>query len=271
MVETARTVPPKNQPTQRAVQSDAGAPVHFDSSIGLDEVLEQARDHLQLQMLLIEVASCDDQADFALIARAYHFAKKYHEGQTRKSGHPFLHHCVEVARLLAQLRMDHTTVAAGLLHDLIEDTPATYADVAGQFGDKIAHLIDGVTKIDQLNYESREARQAETYRKMLLSMVKDIRVMLIKLVDRLHNMRTLEHMKPETQERIAHETLEVYAPLAHRFGLARIRWELEDSSLKFLEPEIYRELRDKVAMKRRERDAYIEEFKAPIEENVGGV
>ncbi|MBT5324647.1 MAG: bifunctional (p)ppGpp synthetase/guanosine-3',5'-bis(diphosphate) 3'-pyrophosphohydrolase [Gemmatimonadetes bacterium] len=268
MAETARTVPRKNQSTQRAVQSDADAPVHLDSSIGLDEVLEQAHDHLQLQMLLIEVASCDDQADFALIARAYHFAKKYHEGQTRKSGHPFLHHCVEVARLLAQLRMDHTTVAAGLLHDLIEDTPATYADIAGQFGDKIAHLIDGVTKIDQLTYESREARQAETYRKMLLSMVKDIRVMLIKLVDRLHNMRTLEHMKPETQERIAHETLEVYAPLAHRFGLARIRWELEDSSLKFLEPEIYQELREKVAMKRREREAYIEEFKSPIEEKL---
>ncbi len=268
MVENARTIPRKNQPAQHTVQSDTDVPVHFDSSIGLDELLEQAHDHLQLQMLLIEVASCDDQADFALIARAYHFAKKHHEGQTRKSGHPFLHHCVEVARLLAQLRMDHTTVAAGLLHDVIEDTPATYADVAGQFGDKIAHLIDGVTKIDQLTYESHEARQAETYRKMLLSMVKDIRVMLIKLVDRLHNMRTLEHMKPETQERIAHETLEVYAPLAHRFGLARIRWELEDSSLKFLEPEIYQELREKVAMKRREREAYIEEFKSPLEEKL---
>lgn len=255
MVETARTTPP------------AAPATHQPNS--LDEILEQARDHLQLQMLLIEVASCDDQADFALIARAYHFAKERHEGQTRKSGHPFLHHCVEVARLLAQLRMDHTTVAAGLLHDVIEDTPASYADVAGEFGDKIADMIDGVTKIDRLTYESREARQAETYRKMLLSMVKDIRVMLIKLVDRLHNMRTLEHLNSESRVRTARETLEVYAPLAHRFGLARIRWELEDSSLKFLEPEIYRELRDKVAMKRREREAYIEEFKAPIEEKLG--
>ena len=254
MVETARTPSPT-------------APLAHQP-VDLDEILEQARDHLQLQMLLIEVASCDDRADFALIARAYHFAKKYHEGQTRKSGHPFLHHCVEVARLLAQLRMDHTTVAAGLLHDVIEDTPATYGDVAAAFGDKIADLIDGVTKIDQLPYESREARQAETYRKMLLSMVKDIRVMLIKLVDRLHNMRTLEHMRAESRARTAHETLEVYAPLAHRFGLARIRWELEDSSLKFLEPEIYDELRNKVAMKRREREAYIEEFKAPIEEKL---
>ena len=265
MVETTHNNLLPTEPVNHTAPISAEKKASTDHANGLDEILEEAHDHLQLQMLLIEVASCNDQADFALIARAYHFAKQYHEGQIRKSGHPFLHHCVEVARLLAQLRLDHTTVAAGLLHDVIEDTPATYADVAGQFGDKIADLIDGVTKIDRLNYESREARQAETYRKMLLSMVKDIRVMLIKLVDRLHNMRTLEHMKPESRERIAHETLEVYAPLAHRFGLARIRWELEDSSLKFLEPEIYRELREKVAMKRREREAYIEEFKSPIE------
>ena len=268
MVEIARTTSLEEQSAKSASSSDAATPAQNGQPNGLDEILEQARDHLQLQMLLIEVASCDDQADFALIARAYHFAKESHEGQTRKSGHPFLHHCVEVARLLAQMRMDHTTVAAGLLHDVMEDTSATYADVAEQFGDKIADLIDGVTKIDQLTYESHEARQAETYRKMLLSMVKDIRVMLIKLVDRLHNMRTLEHMKPESRERIARETLEVYAPLAHRFGLARIRWELEDSSLKFLEPDIYAELREKVAMKRRERESYIEEFKSPIEEKL---
>jgi len=231
----------------------------------LDAVLEQAKDQLQLQMLLIEVASCDDSADFALIARAYDFARQRHEGQHRKSGHPFLQHCVEVARLLAQLRMDDTTVAAGLLHDVIEDTTATYKDVSSQFGHKIADLIDGVTKIDRFTYESREERQAETYRKMLLSMVKDIRVILIKLVDRLHNMRTLDYIGADAQERIALETVEVYAPLAHRFGLARIRWELEDRSLKFLHPEVYSELREKVSMKRREREDYIEEFKKPIE------
>ncbi len=235
------------------------------STSPLDAVLEQAKDQLQLQMLLIEVASCDDGADFALIARAYDFARERHEGQHRKSGHPFLQHCVEVARLLAQLRMDDTTVAAGLLHDVIEDTSATYDEVSDLFGPKIADLIDGVTKIDRFTYESREARQAETYRKMLLSMVKDIRVILIKLVDRLHNMRTLEYIGADAQERIARETLEVFAPLAHRFGLARIRWELEDRSLKFLFPEVYAELREKVAMKRREREDYIEEFKKPIE------
>jgi len=231
----------------------------------LDAVLEQAKDQLQLQMLLIEVASCDDSADFALIARAYDFARLRHEGQHRKSGHPFLQHCVEVARLLAQLRMDDTTVAAGLLHDVIEDTTATYEEVSNSFGRKIADLIDGVTKIDRFTYESREERQAETYRKMLLSMVKDIRVILIKLVDRLHNMRTLDYIGEDAQERIARETVEVYAPLAHRFGLARIRWELEDRSLKFLHPEVYSELREKVSMKRREREDYIEEFKKPIE------
>ncbi|MEC8645803.1 MAG: bifunctional (p)ppGpp synthetase/guanosine-3',5'-bis(diphosphate) 3'-pyrophosphohydrolase [Candidatus Latescibacterota bacterium] len=231
----------------------------------LDAVLEQAKDQLQLQMLLIEVASCNDSADFTLIARAYDFARQRHEGQHRKSGHPFLQHCVEVARLLAQLRMDDTTVAAGLLHDVIEDTTATYKEVSNLFGHKIADLIDGVTKIDRFTYESREERQAETYRKMLLSMVKDIRVILIKLVDRLHNMRTLDYIGADAQERIARETVEVYAPLAHRFGLARIRWELEDRSLKFLHPEVYSELREKVSMKRREREDYIEEFKKPIE------
>ena len=234
----------------------------------LDELVEQGGDELRLSMLLIEVSSCNDQADFALINRAYHFAKEHHKGQIRKSGEPFLAHCVEVARLLAQLGLDHTTVAAGLLHDVIEDTPATDAEVAEQFGDKIAELIAGVTKIDQITYESREARQAETYRKMLLSMVKDIRVILIKLADRLHNMRTLQYLSLESRERTASETLEVYAPLAHRFGLARIRWQLEDQSLKFLEPETYQELRESVAMTRREREDYIKEFKVPIEESL---
>ena len=244
----------------------APTPLAASPNTYLDELVEQGGDELRLSMLLIEVSSCNDQADFALINRAYHFAKEHHEGQIRKSGEPFIAHCVEVARLLAQLGLDHTTVAAGLLHDVIEDTPATYSEVADQFGDKIAELIAGVTKIDQITYESREARQAETYRKMLLSTVKDIRVILIKLADRLHNMRTLDYLTPKSRERIASETLEVYAPLAHRFGLARIRWQLEDQSLKFLEPEIYRELRENVAMTRQEREDYIKEFKVPLEE-----
>lgn len=248
MVETTSTHPP--------------APTY------LDELVKQAGDEEWLEALLIEVSSCNDQADFALISRAYHFAKEHHKDQVRKSGQPFIAHCVEVARILAQLRMDHTTVAAGLLHDVIEDTPATDAEVAEQFGEEIAELIDGVTKIDQITCESREERQAETYRKLLISMFKDIRVIFIKLADRLHNMRTLQYLSPQSRERTASETLEVYAPLAHRFGMARIRWQLEDQSLKFLEPEIYRELRNKVAMTRREREDDIKEFYIPLEKRL---
>ena len=245
-----------------------GALASPELSPALEAVLDEAKDYPNLQMLLIEVASCRDQADFALIARAFHFARNLHAGQRRLSGHPFLQHCVEVARLLAQLRMDEATVAAGLLHDVLEDTSATYDEIVRQFGETIAALIDGVTKIDRFTSSSREVRQAETYRKMLLSMVRDIRVILIKLVDRLHNMRTLEYADGERQQRIARETLEVHAPLAHRFGLARIRWELEDRSFKFLIPDLYEELRKKIAMTRSQREEYIEEFKAPIQEEL---
>ena len=243
-------------------------PTHPPAPTYLDELVKQAGDEERLEGLLIEVASCNDQADFALINRAYHFAKEDHKDQIRKSGEPFIAHCVEVARILAQLRMDHTTVAAGLLHDVIEDTPATYAGVAEQFGEEIAELINGVTKIDQITCESREERQAETYRKLLISMFKDIRVIFIKLADRLHNMRTLQYLSPQSRERTASETLEVYAPLAHRFGMARIRWQLEDQSLKFLEPEMYRKLRNKVAMTRQEREDDIREFQIPLEERL---
>ena len=241
--------------------------------LSLDELLEQSSGHLQLQMLLIEVASSNEQADFSLIARAYHFANAQHDGQTRRSGRPFMQHCVEVARILAQLRLDSTTVAAGLLHDVVEDTPVTIERVAEEFGPKIAALTDGVTKIERFRYESREARQAETYRKMLLSMVEDIRAILIKFADRLHNMRTLGHVDAEQQKRIALETVEVYAPLANRLGLARIRWELEDQSLKYIDPEMYAEIRDKVVLKREDREVYIDEFKSPIETELykGGI
>ena len=243
-------------------------PTHPPAPTYLDELVKQAGDEERLEALLIEVSSYNDQADFALINRAYHFAKEHHKDQIRKSGQPFIAHCVEVARILAQLRMDHTTVAAGLLHDVIEDTPATDAEVAEQFGEEIAELIDGVTKIDQITCESREERQAETYRKLLISMFKDIRVIFIKLADRLHNMRTLQYLSPQSRERTASETLEVYAPLAHRFGMARIRWQLEDQSLKFLEPDMYKELRNKVAMTRQEREDDIKEFQIPLEERL---
>ena len=241
---------------------------HSTSPASLDDLLEQSTDHLQLQMLLIEVASSNELADFDLITRAYHFANAHHDGQIRRSGRPFLQHCVEVARILAQLRLDSTTVAAGLLHDVLEDTPVTLEQIEEEFGPKIAALTDGVTKIERFHYESREARQAETFRKMLLSMVEDIRVILVKFADRLHNMRTLDHVDGEQQRRIALETVEVYAPLAHRLGLARIRWELEDQSLKYVDPAMYEEIRNKVVLKREERETYIDEFRASIEKEL---
>ncbi|MDA0333550.1 MAG: bifunctional (p)ppGpp synthetase/guanosine-3',5'-bis(diphosphate) 3'-pyrophosphohydrolase [bacterium] len=250
---------------------EAIASIHADASArpDLDAHLEAARNHLLLQMLLIEVASSSESADYDLIARAYHFAQVAHDGQIRKSGEPFLQHSVEVARILAQLRLDSTTVAAGLLHDVLEDTSVTLERIAAEFGPKIAGLVDGVTKIERFQFESREARQAETYRKMLLSMVEDIRVILVKFADRLHNMRTLDALDADQQQRIAHETVEVYAPLAHRLGVARIRWELEDRALKFLAPDQYCEIRDKVAMRREEREALIDAFKNPLAVELG--
>ena len=242
-----------------------GAPAAATDRLrSLDEVLEETSE-LELQMLLIEVASINEQADFDLIARAYGWASDKHAGQTRMSGRPFMQHCVEVARILAQLRLDSTTVTAGLLHDVLEDTSVTLEEVAAEFSPKIAALTDGVTKIERFQYQSREARQAESYRKMLLSMVEDLRVILIKFADRLHNMRTLDHVEPEQQKRISRETVDVYAPLAYRLGLARISRELEDLSLKYLDADQYDEIRRQVAMKREQREVYIEEFKAPIQ------
>ncbi|MFH1569272.1 MAG: bifunctional (p)ppGpp synthetase/guanosine-3',5'-bis(diphosphate) 3'-pyrophosphohydrolase [Gemmatimonadota bacterium] len=261
------TPPPDLAPAREAGSLQLAVPARLPG--GLDEILDQAHGDLQLQMLLIEVAACNEQADFGLIARAYYFAKTSHEGQTRMSGEPFIHHCVEVARILAQLRLDAATVAAGLLHDVLEDTPVALEQIDREFGPKIAALTNGVTKIERFRYESREARQAETYRKMLLSMVEDIRVILIKFADRLHNMRTLEHVDPEQQSRIAMETVEVYAPLAHRLGLARIRWELEDHSLKYIDPGMYVDIRNKVALRRDEREQLIEEFKEPLVDELG--
>ena len=254
--------------SQPAPAADLAAPATAVDVAELDPFLEAAREHLLLQMLLIEVASNIESADFALITRAFHFALAAHEGQIRKSGEPFLQHSVEVARILAQLRLDSTTIAAGLLHDVLEDTSVVPDRIEAEFGGKIAALVDGVTKIERFRFESREARQAETYRKMLLSMVEDIRVILVKFADRIHNMRTLDALEPDQQQRISHETVEVYAPLAHRLGLARIRWELEDRSLKYLEPDCYREIRDKVAMRRDEREALIGEFRHPLEEEL---
>lgn len=202
--------------------------------------------------------------DVALLTRAFHFAEEAHKDQLRKSGAPYFEHCVEVAKILCDLRMDYFTIAGGLLHDVVEDTGVAVAEVEEKFGKEVAVLVDGVTKISGLKFDSLEAQQAENFRKMLLSMVKDIRVILIKFADRLHNMRTIEFLPEKKRARIAIETRDVYAPLAHRLGIAKVRWELEDLALKTLSPKTYWELVQKIAEKRQEREAYIRRITTPI-------
>ncbi len=205
-----------------------------------------------------------DRLDADLLARAYHFSERAHAGQTRKNGDPFVTHCVEVAKILADLQLDSVTVASGLIHDVVEDTPVTLEDVEREFGREIAQIVDGLTKIGHLPMTSSQERQVENYRKLLLSIAKDIRVILIKLADRLHNMRTLEHLEPDKRARIAQETRDLYAPLAHRFGLNNLKAELEDLAFKFLEPDDYRQLARLVVQKRAEREALVDQMAAPL-------
>ncbi len=203
--------------------------------------------------------------DGDLIDRAFHFTRECHGDQVRKSGEPYISHCVAVAKVLSDLHLDSVTIAAGLLHDVSEDCGVESAEIARRFGPQIAGLVDGVTKISGYTFDSPERRQAETWRKMLISMARDIRVILIKLADRLHNMRTLHFLEESKRERIALETRDIYAPLAHRLGIAKIRWELEDLSLKYLEPTAYKELVEKISLKRREREEFIDDVKRPLE------
>jgi len=195
--------------------------------------------------------------DFDLLDKAYAMAKKAHEGQLRESGEPYITHPLEVAHILADLEMDCTTIIAGLLHDTVEDTNCSFEDIKEQFGESAAMLVDGVTKLDKIPYTTKEELQAENLRKMFLAMAKDIRVILIKLADREHNINTLKYMPEDKQKEKARETLEIYAPLAHRLGISRIKWELEDSSFRYLHPKEYYDLVEKIAKKRREREEYI--------------
>jgi len=198
-------------------------------------------------------------APVEVIQKAYEFSAGVHKGQRRASGEPFLTHPLQVAGIIAEMRLDVPSVATGLLHDTVEDTLATLAEVEERFGGEIAGLVDGVTKIGQINFTSREQKQAENFRKMLLAMARDIRVILIKLADRTHNMRTLGHLAPERQAEIAQETLDIYAPLAHRLGINWIKSDLEDNALRFLHPEVYYQLKRSVAKRKAEREKYIRE------------
>ena len=219
-----------------------------------------------LAEFVIKIESYNANIDIDLIKRAYEFAEKAHSGQMRSSGHQYIDHCIEVAFFLAELHMDSATIAAGMVHDVVEDTSVTLEDIRQVFGDEVAELVDGVTKIGAMRFNSIEEQQVEYFRKMLLSMAKDIRVIVIKLADRLHNMRTLEHLPKEKRHRIAQETRDVYCPLAHRLGINKAKIELEDLALKYLEPDVYDDLARKVKEKREEREAYIQEVAQPIKE-----
>ena len=215
--------------------------------------------------LVLRVQKYHPSDDTSLIEKAYHLAAKAHENQVRKSGEPYIIHPLCVAIVLADLEMDKETIAAGLLHDVIEDTIMTEAEITEQFGKDVALLVDGVTKLEQLQFSSdgdkaldRFEMQAENLRKMFLAMAKDIRVIIIKLADRLHNMRTLKYKSPESQQRIARETMEIYSPIAQRLGISKIKVELDDLSLKYLEPEAYYDLVDKIAVRKSVREKYIQ-------------
>jgi GTP diphosphokinase / guanosine-3',5'-bis(diphosphate) 3'-diphosphatase len=215
---------------------------------------------LRLNDILDRVGGYHPDPDLDLIKKAYVYSAKVHQGQIRKSGEPYLIHPLEVAGILAEMRLDEASVVTGLLHDTIEDTLATKEEIAELFGPEIAELVDGVTKLSQFTAgNTQEEKQAENFRKMVVAMAKDIRVLLVKLADRTHNMRTLEHMTPEKQERIARETLDIYAPLANRLGIQWVKTELEELSFKYLRPSDYADLEQKVEARAQERDKFIAE------------
>jgi GTP pyrophosphokinase len=195
--------------------------------------------------------------DLSIIKKAYEYSQKYHSGQTRASGEPFLVHPLEVALVLTEMKMDPVAIAAGLLHDSVEDTAITIVDIRKEFGEQVAHIVEGVTKISQIDFATREEQQAENLRKMMLAMVDDIRVVLIKLADRLHNMWTLEHLPEDRQQKIAKETLEIYAPIAHRLGMGKIRGELEDLGFRYLEPETYQQVQEAVDARRKKGESFL--------------
>src|SRR5512144_1249370 len=219
---------------------------------------------IRFETLLEKVRSYSPEADLELLRRAYVFSALEHKGQVRHSGEPYLVHPLEVADFLADMKLDVVAIAAGLLHDVVEDTLTTIGRIEELFGPEVAHVVEGVTKIGATPFASGEARQAENFRKMLLAMVDDIRVILVKLADRLHNMRTLRHLPEERRLRIAQETLDIYAPIANRLGMSKVKNELEELAFKFLEPDAYEDLKSRVQKRRRASEPLTEELRRQL-------
>ena len=221
-----------------------------------------------LEELISKIKANGNNVDIDLVKKAYDLAFEAHKEQKRESGEPYIIHPISVAMILADMGMDTNTIVAGLLHDVIEDTDYTYEDISNIFNVEVANLVDGVTKLGKIKYKSKEEQQADNVRKMLLAMAKDIRVIIIKLADRLHNMRTLKYMKPEKQKKKAQETLDIFAPLAHRLGISKIKWELEDLCLRYILPEEYYDLVNMIAEKRVEREKFITRIIEELKENL---
>ena len=220
-----------------------------------------------LEELISKIKANGNNVDIDLVKKAYDLAFEAHKEQKRESGEPYIIHPISVAMILADMGMDTNTIVAGLLHDVIEDTDYTYEDISNIFNVEVANLVDGVTKLGKIKYKSKEEQQADNVRKMLLAMAKDIRVIIIKLADRLHNMRTLKYMKPEKQKKKAQETLDIFAPLAHRLGISKIKWELEDLCLRYIHPEEYYDLVNMIA-ERVEREKFISRIIEELKENL---
>jgi len=229
------------------------------------QAVEKLSEEGALKKLKDLIVSYYPSADISLVDKAYHFSSNAHQGQLRRSGDPYILHPLGVATVLAEMHLDLNTIIAGILHDTVEDTVATLEDIEKNFGSNVARLVDGVTKISQMTFRNTHEKQAENIRKMILAMGKDLRVILVKLADRLHNMRTLMYMPFDKQVAIAQETLDIYAPLANRLGISWVKDELEDLSLRYLKPEVYQKLSSKVAKKRKEREKYIEDVRSEIQ------
>jgi GTP diphosphokinase / guanosine-3',5'-bis(diphosphate) 3'-diphosphatase len=223
---------------------------------------------IRIEDIIEKVGRNHQQADLDLLRRAYFFSAREHKGQVRASGEPYLVHPLEVANILADMRLDEVSVSTGLLHDVVEDTLVDLETIRKYFGDEVAHLVDGLTKIAQISNVSKEEQEAENVRKMLLAMVNDVRVVLVKLADRLHNMRTLQFLKPEKRKRIAQETMDIYAPIAHRLGMGKLRGELEDLSFQHLYPDDYRTITAQLEKRRAENEAFLKDVTGRIEEKM---